>query len=243
MRSESKVAERRVRQRPAWRSLEISCQDSEEHCAELGPTFRLKNCEVTMSSFDQAQDKAIREPIRLEPYDANWPTSYAAERARLVSLFPLQLRAVEHIGSTAIPQMLAKPIVDILAGVDSMSVADSLVEEVLRHGYTTSRLFNEALTDRRWFMRSIDGRRTHHLHVVVFASPTWLRHLLFRDRLRSNPALAQSYGSLKSELALRFEHDREAYTNAKSEFVASVLGIGQSFAKQVCSGDCHRRWN
>ena len=74
-------------------------------------------------------------------------------------------------------------------------------------------------------MRSCNGHRTHHLHLVVFGSPTWHRHLLFRDRLRSNADLAQSYAELKSELAIRFKNDREAYTDAKSEFVASVLSV------------------
>lgn len=179
-----------------------------------------------MALSEQSQQKqATCEAIHLVPYDARWPAAYEAEHERLVSLFPLQLRAVEHIGSTAIAGMPAKPIVDILAGVDSMGVADSLFDLVLSNGYTTSRGFNEMLPDRRWFMRSCNGHRTHHLHLVVFGSPTWHRHLLFRDRLRSNADLAQSYAELKSELAIRFKNDREAYTDAKSEFVASVLSV------------------
>lgn len=178
-----------------------------------------------LQSPDHAQESAIREPIRLVPHDGAWIASFAAERKRLLSLFPLELRAVEHIGSTAIPGMPAKPIVDILAGVESMAVADALFEQVLRHGYTTSRTFNEMLPDRRWFMRSVDGRRTHHLHIVVVDGPNWHRYLRFRDRLRSNAPLAQSYALLKAELAVRFEHDREAYTDAKSAFVACVLSV------------------
>lgn len=178
-----------------------------------------------MATTELAQEKAAREPVRLAPYDGNWPAFFAAERARLVSLFAADLRALEHIGSTAVLGMPAKPIIDLLAGVESMVVADRLFEQVLLHGYTTSRAFNEMLPDRRWFMRSLNGQRTHHLHLVVFESPTWYRHLLFRDRLRSNATLAQSYARLKSELAARFEHDREAYTDAKSEFISSVLAV------------------
>lgn len=169
--------------------------------------------------------QAIREPIRLVPHQAAWSQSFATERDRLLALFPHDLRAVEHIGSTAIPGMPAKPIVDLLAGVDSMAVADALFDQVLAHGYATSRAFNEMLADRRWFMRSVNGRRTHHLHIVVLDSPTWHKHLLFRDRLRANASLAQSYANLKVDLAARFEHDREAYTDGKSEFVASVLAV------------------
>lgn len=176
-----------------------------------------------MTPSESAQlASAIEEPVRLVPHDAAWAATYAAERDRLLALFPSALRAVEHIGSTAIPGMPAKPIVDLLAGVDTMDVADGLFDEVLRHGYTTSRAFNAMLPDRRWFMRA-SGGRTHHLHLVVFDSPTWHRHLLFRDRLRGDAALALSYGRLKAELAARFQHDREAYTEAKSGFIASVL--------------------
>lgn len=178
-----------------------------------------------MSEPSQQEQQAIREAIHLVAYDPNWPLSFAAERERLLSEFPQQLRAVEHIGSTSIPGMRAKPIVDILAGVDSMVEADSLFELVLENGYTTSRAFNEMVPDRRWLMRSSSGRRTHHLHLVVFGGSTWRKQVLFRDRLRSNVFLAQSYSQLKSELAIRFKHDREAYTDAKSEFIASVLSV------------------
>jgi GrpB-like predicted nucleotidyltransferase (UPF0157 family) len=106
-----------------------------------------------------------------------------------------------------------------------MEVADRLFEPMLSHGYSTSRAFNDMLPDRRWFMRSSNGQRTHHLHVVVFGGEIWRKHLVFRDRLRSDPSLAQSYAVLKSELAARFEHDRDAYTDAKSKFVASVVSV------------------
>jgi len=177
------------------------------------------------ATAEPTPENAAREPIRLVVYDPGWPAAFAAERARLLSLFAHDLRAVEHIGSTAVPGMSAKPVIDLLGGVDSMAEADRLFEQVLVNGYTTSRAFNEMLPDRRWFMRSFNGRRTHHLHLVVFNGPTWHKHVLFRDRLRSDPALAQSYARLKSELAMRFEHDREAYTDAKSGFIASVLSF------------------
>lgn len=99
-------------------------------------------------------DRAIREPIELVAYDPAWPEAFFAERSRLLACFPSELLAVEHIESTAVPGMQAKPIVDVLAGVESMAVADVLFEPILANGYTTSRAFNEMLPDRRWFMRS-----------------------------------------------------------------------------------------
>ena len=168
-------------------------------------------------------DRAIREPIELVAYDPAWPRAFYEERDRLLALFPTKLLAIEHIGSTAVPGMPAKPIVDILAGVESMSVADALFAPILASGYTTSRTFNEMLSDRRWFMRVIGGRRSHHLHIVRFEGPVWRRHMLFRDCLRARPTVAEDYARLKADLALQHRHDREAYTEAKSAFVASVV--------------------
>lgn len=169
-------------------------------------------------------DRAIHEDVSLAAYNAAWPAQFAAERDRLVARFS-QLLKIEHFGSTAIPGMPAKPIIDILAGVESMAVADALFEPILAYSYTTSREFNAMLPDRRWFMRSVDGRRTHHLHLVVLGSKSWVERLRFRDVLRSNAVLAQQYAKLKSELAAKYKRDREEYTNAKSEFVACVIAV------------------
>ncbi|MDQ2736634.1 MAG: GrpB family protein [Pseudomonadota bacterium] len=169
-----------------------------------------------------SQDSAIHERVHLAPYEPVWPELFSQKRQRLLSLFP-QLLEVEHFGSTAVPGMAAKPIIDILGGVTSMKAADALFEPVLAAGYTTSREFNATLADRRWFMRSSGGRRTHHLHVVVHRGPVWAERLRFRDLLRGDTSLAHSYSQLKSALSVRFQHDREAYTDAKAEFVASAL--------------------
>ena len=170
------------------------------------------------------QEQAIREDVSLAPYDPRWPALFLQEAERLSALFP-QLLNVEHIGSTAVPGMSAKPIIDILAGVQSMAVADGLFERILARGYTTSREFNASLADRRWFMRSSGGRRTHHLHVVVHLGQVWQERLRFRDLLLQNPSVAESYSQLKAELAVRFQHDREAYTNAKAEFISAAIAV------------------
>ena len=172
----------------------------------------------------ESLEQAIHEEVALVPYDPRWPSLFEDERERLVRLFPTQFLDIQHFGSTAIPGMPAKPIIDLLAGVESMPVADSLVEPLLSSNYTTSAEFNATLIDRRWFMRWANGRRTHHLHVVVFGETEWRRRLRFRDVLRSNAELAHRYALLKEELATQHIIDREAYTRAKSEFVLSVVG-------------------
>lgn len=166
---------------------------------------------------------AIHEEVALCPYDVSWPERYFEERQRLLTLFPATFIDIQHMGSTAVPGMQAKPIIDILAGVASMGMAESLTESLCSSGYTTSTEFNQTLTDRKWFMRWANGRRTHHLHVVVHGSSVWHQHLQFRDALRSNPPLAVDYARLKTGLAARHAHDREAYTDAKSAFILSVV--------------------
>jgi GrpB-like predicted nucleotidyltransferase (UPF0157 family) len=172
----------------------------------------------------ESLEQAIHEEVSLVSYDPQWPSIFEAESERLVGLFPSQFLYIQHFGSTAIPGMAAKPIIDLLAGVESMVVADSLVQPLLNSGYTTSAEFNATLIDRRWFMRWANGRRTHHLHIVVFGGTEWHRRLRFRDVLRSNAELARCYALLKEELAAQHSVDREAYTRAKSEFVLSVVG-------------------
>jgi GrpB-like predicted nucleotidyltransferase (UPF0157 family) len=167
---------------------------------------------------------AIDEYVVLHPYDASWPGIFAAERVRLMAIFPRELIEVQHVGSTAVPGLQAKPIVDMLAGVKSMAVAESLIAPLCASGYTTSAEFNATLNDSRWFMRWAKGRRTHHLLVVPHGGALWRQRLRFRDALRSDALLALRYSVLKTALAARYGGDREAYTNAKAEFVLSVSG-------------------
>jgi GrpB-like predicted nucleotidyltransferase (UPF0157 family) len=175
-----------------------------------------------MMNAQESLVAAIYEEVELHEYDPSWPAIYAAERERLSSLLPNVFIDLEHIGSTAIPGLRGKPIIDILAGVDSMATAEAISEHICLSGYTTSAEFNETLDDRKWFMRWANGHRTHHLHVVVHDSKAWRERLSFRNALRSRPELAVRYAALKSQLAEQHATDREAYTVAKAEFVRSV---------------------
>ncbi len=168
---------------------------------------------------------AIYEEVVLQAYNPAWPEQFAAERDRLLALspqLPARLIDIQHIGSTAVPGLAAKPVIDMLAGVESMAAAEALAAPLCAIGYTTSAEFNAALTDRKWFMRWANGRRTHHLHVVVHGGEVWTQRLRFRDALRSDAALAARYAALKTELAARHPSDREAYTDAKAAFVQAA---------------------
>lgn len=165
---------------------------------------------------------AVREPVVVVPYDCQWPVLFAAERDSLLALLPQSFIALEHIGSTAVPDLCAKPIIDILGGVSSMTIVQSIVSPLRTLGYVPASEFTNTVTDHNWFMRWSSGHRTHQLHVVLHGGIHWRQRLLFRDALRSDSKLAQRYAALKRDLASKHRNDRDAYTSGKSEFVLSV---------------------
>jgi GrpB-like predicted nucleotidyltransferase (UPF0157 family) len=171
---------------------------------------------------DESLQRAIHEEVALHAWNPRWPALFAAERDRLLGLFP-QIVAIEHIGSTAVNGLSAKPVIDLMAGVASMDEAKSLAEPLCQSGYTTSPEFNASLTNRQWFMRWANGHRTHHLHAVVHGGAVWQDRLKFRDALRGNAALAAQYLQIKQRVAAEHAKDREAYTRAKAAFVQSVV--------------------
>lgn len=172
---------------------------------------------------DESLQQAIREQVRILPYDPQWTQRYEMERMRLLTLFPEAFLALEHVGSTAVPGMAAKPIVDMMGGVRSMKEADALLPALCQNCYSTSAEFNATLTDQRWLMRHASGHRTHHLHLVIHEADEWRRKIAFRNSLRANPDVARRYEELKLKLAEDMGSDREAYTSAKAEFVEEIV--------------------
>jgi GrpB-like predicted nucleotidyltransferase (UPF0157 family) len=168
----------------------------------------------------ESLESAIKEEVALVDYDPSWPDAFAAERARLMAAFPGTFLEIEHIGSTAVPGMRTKPIVDLMAGVRTMEEAIALNAPLCANRYTTPPGMNECMDDRQFFLRHARGKRTHHLHVVVHDSPGWHARLQFRDRLRADDQLRGRYMDLKADLANRFASDRESYTAGKSDFIA-----------------------
>ena len=165
------------------------------------------------------------EPIRLFPYDPAWPARFERERAALEdAIGSWILGGVHHVGSTAVPGLEAKPIVDILAGVRDFDESRACFEPLARLGYLYAPYLPEEM---HWLCKPHPSRRTHHLHLVPVDSERYADELAFRDRLRADPQVAAEYLVLKRDLARRFAHDREAYTDAKSYFVRRVLGKGR----------------
>jgi len=152
--------------------------------------------------------------VEIVEYDPSWPAAFEAERRRLAPL--LAGAEIHHIGSTAVPGLAAKPIIDIVALVESYE--GPVTKLVAEGGYQYAWAFNATLAHRRFLCYPTAARRTHHLHLVDERGELE-RRLRFRDQLRADPALAGEYAALKRALAERYSNDREAYTEAKSEFV------------------------
>ena len=180
-------------------------------------------CNVGSMTDEESMRAAIVQEVELVEHDSEWSLAFDAEKERIEVLLPQTFLGIEHIGSTAIDGMPAKPVIDMLAGVESMERARALAEPLRQAGYSTSAEFNASLDDRQWFMRWRDGRRTHHLHVVEHGGAAWRDRLDFRDALRLDPWMAERYASLKRELAKQHRSDRKAYTDAKFAFVRDAL--------------------
>jgi GrpB-like predicted nucleotidyltransferase (UPF0157 family) len=167
----------------------------------------------------------MNDAIVVVPYDAVWPVRFRIEAQLLhVALSDLQ-PTIEHIGSTSVPGLAAKPVIDMLVGVSSLDDFEPHADRLSIYGYEYIPEYERVLPDRRFFKRTVNGVRTHHVHVVAKNGLYWKRYLRFRDSLRADAWLAARYAELKRKLAARFRHDRDAYTNGKSGFVEAVLAM------------------
>jgi GrpB-like predicted nucleotidyltransferase (UPF0157 family) len=132
--------------------------------------------------------------------------------------------AIEHVGSTAVPGLPAKPIIDLAVALAGLDRADAAGLRLVGAGYERQPAGD--FTGRVFMARFVEGRRHAHLSLTTLDSEFWRLHLLFRDRLREDPALAAEYEALKRRLAARHRADRQAYVEGKTAFVARVTGTG-----------------
>ena len=154
----------------------------------------------------------MREVVVVPP-DCGWRDAFEAEAARLRSILGENLVEIHQIGSTAIPSIAAKPIIDILPVVREIDRVDALAAA----GYRAWGEFG--LPGRRYFTREENGKRTHNVHLYAVGNPEITRHLAFRDYMNAHPEEARAYGRLKEKLAREFPSDFEAYMDGKHAFV------------------------
>lgn len=182
-------------------------------------------------------EELVREEIAVVPYDASWVRSFEDEAAFLRGALPRDLVGrIEHFGSTAVPGMWAKPIIDILVEVASLEETVKRIVPILK-GKGYEYFWRPAFGDDgppwyAWFIkRGREGMRTHHIHMVESDSGLWDR-LCFRDYLREFPEEARGYGDLKRALSQRYPGDRVAYTREKSGYIISVTEQAKEYYRK-----------
>ena len=160
--------------------------------------------------------------IILVDYNSDWPQVLEQEHSLLLRTLGDSVAQIEHIGSTAVPGLTSKPIIDIMVGLTDFSMADSLVPKIVNLSYTYFPEFEDVMPNRRFFKKLFDDTATHHIHMTGIDSKFWQRHLLFRNYLRGNPKMAEEYASLKKELAKQDWKDSNDFAEAKTDFTKKV---------------------
>lgn len=160
--------------------------------------------------------------VSLMPHDARWHNAFLAERALLKMHLDGIECEIEHIGSTAVPGLPAKPILDLAVGILLQSQQDECLSRISKCGYLYRG--DAGAEGGHVFVRTTDNVRTHHLHVVPLHDPQWSNYLRFRDLLTSNPDSRERYAAIKQVLAAQFPSDRPSYTEAKQPVILSILG-------------------
>lgn len=162
-------------------------------------------------------------PVEVVPYDPLWSQMFADESQRILALIGGYAECIEHIGSTAVPGLAAKPVIDILIGVHRLADAPHFIPPLTTLGYEYIPEHEAVFPERRYLHRIIDHRHTHHLHMVEPVSEFFMVQLRFRDILRAHPEEAARYSALKIELAAKYRYDRDAYTDGKSDLINQIL--------------------
>jgi len=162
--------------------------------------------------------------IILVDYNAKWPKFFEEEKKLLLKSIGQFVEQIEHIGSTSIPDLSAKPVIDILIGVHSLAAADAqCIEPIKKLGYRHVFQYEREFPFRRYFTKNSlqGGRRTHQIHLIETTHPWFKRHIMFRDYLRAHPSERIAYEQFKRQLVRRFTNTNN-YADAKTDFIKEI---------------------
>jgi GrpB-like predicted nucleotidyltransferase (UPF0157 family) len=162
----------------------------------------------------------MADPVIVVDYDPSWPEHFLFFQKRIAGALGSMADAIEHVGSTAVPDLPAKPIIDIDVLLATETELDAVVDRLAKLGYVHQG--NLGIPEREAFAAPVHDV-PHHLYVCPPGSRTFQEHLAFRDYLRTHPGKANVYAGLKRSLSLQFRDDRHAYTSGKSAFVAEIV--------------------
>lgn len=173
----------------------------------------------------QAHSMSDEEPIRVVPHDPEWAARFEREETLLrATIGPWITGGVHHVGSTAVPGLDAKPVIDIAVGVEGLEATLPCIDLLAAIDYMYAPYRVEVM---HWFCKPSLAHRTHHLHLIPVGSARLADEIAFRDYLRGHPDVAGEYAILKRRLALEHAQDRDAYTNAKAGFVSTVTAAAR----------------
>ena len=172
--------------------------------------------------------------VEVVAYQPVWRAQFEEEAAVLRALLGPQIVSVHHIGSTSVPGLAAKPIIDVLVQVRDIEAVDGLDAQMRAAGYLPRG--ENGIPGRRYFRRETAGRHTHHVHVYQVGHPRVRDHLAFRDYLAAHPAQAAAYGALKQELAARYPRDIDAYQAGKGAFILMLVERALAWSERAADG-------
>ena len=187
----------------------------------MGPE---KNNINTGSSSSRPPLGLKRGELHLSPYRAEWPALFEVEKKTIASAIGNHIADIQHVGSTSVPGMSAKPILDIAIAVEDFENARACIEPLIGLGYTFKG--ENGIPRRHYFQKGEPC--TNHVHMVEETSGEWTKLILFRDHLRSDRSVAEEYGRLKAALTGSLAGDRKAYLAAKAEFITKAIKEARS---------------
>jgi GrpB-like predicted nucleotidyltransferase (UPF0157 family) len=164
--------------------------------------------------------KQRREKIMVTDYKEKWVRDFENEKAQVLKICGKQIVSIEHIGSTSVPELASKPIIDIAVGIYRYKDADDLQEPLNKIGYFFYKQFQHQTL---FIKRNSSGRRTHYLHIMRYNGAKWRTDQRFRNYLRTHTKERELYSELKKELAKLHPEDRKAYSVGKNHFIKSII--------------------
>ncbi|UFX42646.1 GrpB family protein [Bradyrhizobium sp. 41S5] len=168
--------------------------------------------------------------IVVSDYDPNWPALFAQERTRIEQALGAFALTIEHVGSTAVPGLPSKPIIDLLVGVPSLEeAAQRCIEPLEALGYVYMPEYASWIPGELFFRKGPPGPWTHHLHMMEPSHPRWEARLVFRDYLRAHGEAARAYAEIKRALAASSQDDIEAYRTGKDAFVEETTAKARAW--------------
>lgn len=172
-----------------------------------------------------------RGRVQLVPYNPKWKENFAKEKKHLQKALGDLVISIEHVGSTAVPGVFAKPVIDIAIIVKSIKSPDNLIEIFEDLGYEYTKDNN--VSGRLFFTKGPENKRTHYIHVVKLKGKEWKNLILFRDYLLKSKVVARQYNELKNKLAKSYALDRKSYTSGKDKFIKNVIKKAQNLIQNI----------